>query len=148
MRDAAKVAEEFSNWFARVNNIKDIPSPSFEIGSTVSPPPVVGKKRKADKDAASPVDEGGKKKRAVRKPRDKDAPKQPPSAYLLFQNEVRKEIKNEHPTMNHLDLLREVSKLWTTVSEKEKGVRPNVQASSKKILNYKFVRCTLNATKH
>ncbi|GJJ07650.1 hypothetical protein Clacol_001855 [Clathrus columnatus] len=125
MHDAAKVAEEFSNWFARANNVKDIPSPTFNFGSIMSSSSdvaVSGKKRKADKEASPSLDQNGKKKRVVKekKPRDKDAPKRPPSAYLLFQNEVRKEIKNEHPGMTNHEILQEVSKLWNTVSEQEK----------------------------
>lgn len=127
MRDAARVAEEFSNWFARVNDMKSIPPPpSSSFGSAPSPPfdaPAGSKKRKAGKEASPPlVDENGKKKRVVKekKARDKDAPKRPASAYLLFQNEVRKDVKNEHPNMNNQELLNEVSRLWSAVSEKEK----------------------------
>lgn len=128
MRDAARVAEEFSNWFARVNDIKNIPPPpSSSFGSAPSPPsdaPVGNKKRKAGKESSPTLDENGKKKRVVKekKARDKDAPKRPASAYLLFQNEVRKDVKSEHPNMNNLELLHEVSRLWSTVSEKEKEV--------------------------
>jgi transcriptional regulator HMO1 len=123
MRDAAHTAENFSNWFSRVNNLQNIPVPpmfneSLHMPSNVTAAEQKGKKRKLS------GDEEGKKRRPVkeRKPKDVNAPKRPPSAYLLFQNEVRKDVKAAHPEMPHNQLLTEISKLWATLNDKEKEV--------------------------
>ncbi|PVF99160.1 hypothetical protein CPB86DRAFT_783959 [Serendipita vermifera] len=74
-------------------------------------------------DNISPVGEDGdtkKRKRGPKKPRDPNAPKRPPSAYLIFQNEVRREIKEKNPDMNNNEVLGEVAKLWGQLTVEEK----------------------------
>ena len=67
--------------------------------------------------------EGKKRKRGAgkeKKPRDPNAPKRPPSAYLLYQNEFRKEIKEKNPEMSYPQVLQESSKMWAELSPQEK----------------------------
>ncbi|CAG7848129.1 SubName: Full=Uncharacterized protein {ECO:0000313/EMBL:CCA73553.1} [Serendipita indica DSM 11827] len=72
----------------------------------------------------SPTEEGDSKKRKrARKekaPKDPNAPKRPPSAYLLYQNAIRKEIKDKNPTMTYAEVLGEISKMWSGLSAEEK----------------------------
>jgi hypothetical protein len=139
MRDAAHTAENFSNWFSRVNNLQNLPVPPMFNGGQYnfvpnygpqqqqqqqhaaqqSAPEQTGRKRKA---AAG--DQEGKKKRQTKekKPKDVNAPKRPASAYLLFQNEVRKTVQAEHPDMPYNQILGEISKLWHAMTPEEKAV--------------------------
>ncbi|KIM20726.1 hypothetical protein M408DRAFT_54305, partial [Serendipita vermifera MAFF 305830] len=55
-----------------------------------------------------------------KKPKDPNAPKRPPSAYLLYQNEVRKDIREQNPDMKYPEVLQEISKMWTALSDEEK----------------------------
>ena len=77
-------------------------------------------KRKADHTQEG---EGTKRKR-VKKPRDPDAPKRPPSSYLLFQNEVRQAMKKANPAMANHEILTNISQRWAGMSPEEKEVRP------------------------
>lgn len=75
--------------------------------------------------------DGKKRKRGPnkdKKPKDPNAPKRPPSAYLLYQNEVRKDIREQHPDMTYPQVLQEISKMWTGLSELEK--KPYLDATS------------------
>jgi hypothetical protein len=63
-----------------------------------------------------------KRKRGPRKPKDPNAPKRPPSAYLIFQNEVRRGIKEKNPEMTNNEVLAEVAKLWGELTVEEKKV--------------------------
>ena len=75
-------------------------------------------KRKADHTQEG---EGTKRKR-VKKPRDPDAPKRPPSSYLLFQNEVRQAMKKANPAMANHEILTNISQRWAEMSPEEKEV--------------------------
>ena len=75
-------------------------------------PPSTGKRK-------SRGDADGKK---TRKKKDPLAPKRPPSSYLLFQNEVRSELKKTHPGMPNNELLGMISKQWSEMSQEEKEV--------------------------
>lgn len=59
----------------------------------------------------------------TRKKKDPLAPKRPPSSYLLFQNEVRSELKKTHPGMPNNELLGMIAKQWSEMSQGEKEVR-------------------------
>jgi len=77
-------------------------------------------KRKAD---PSPEDGDGPKKRKRNvKPKDPNAPKRPASSYILFQNEVRKDLKEQHPELSNSDLLGLISEQWKHMSEEQKEV--------------------------
>jgi transcriptional regulator HMO1 len=66
--------------------------------------------------------DGKKRKRATKekKVKDPNAPKRPPSAYLLYQNEFRKEIKEKNPDMTYPQVLQEISKMWSALSPEDK----------------------------
>jgi hypothetical protein len=76
-------------------------------------------KRKADDD--DDLTANGKRKRTTKK-KDPNAPKRPASSYLLFQNEVRKEIKAQFPQLSNTELLNVVKTNWNEMSEEQKAV--------------------------
>ncbi|SOV05952.1 related to NHP6B - nonhistone chromosomal protein [Ustilago sp. UG-2017a] len=61
-------------------------------------------------------------KRKEKRLRDPDAPKRPPSAYLLFQNEVRQEIRKKHPGMPYSEVLGKVSEAWKALTDEQRRV--------------------------
>lgn len=63
----------------------------------------------------------GKRKRVVKK-KDPNAPKRPASSYLLFQNEIRKDIKEKFPNLNNTELLNVIKTQWAEMSEAKKAV--------------------------
>lgn len=73
-----------------------------------------GKKRKRGRAAAD--DKKGKKAK------DMFAPKRPPSAYLLFQNEVRKGMQQKYPGLAYAEVLGKVSEKWSTLTPDQKLV--------------------------
>lgn len=66
-------------------------------------------------------DEGPKKRKRNVKPRDPNAPKRPASAYILFQNEIRKELKEKFPNLNNTELLAKISEMWKLMTDEEKA---------------------------
>jgi hypothetical protein len=85
------------------------PPPPF-----VEEEPINGRKRKI----SAPEGEEGKRKRKLKDP---NAPKRPPSSYILFQNEVRQEIKRMYPELSNSELLAHISKMWAEMSEDSKA---------------------------
>lgn len=77
-------------------------------------------KRKAD--VALDDDEAPKKRKRNAKPKDPNAPKRPASSYILFQNEIRKQLKDQHPELTNAELLNMISDIWKKMSEDEKAV--------------------------
>mgnify|MGYP002718886503 CR=1 FL=1 len=78
--------------------------------------------------AAAPAAEETGKKRAKKekKPRDPDAPKRPPSAYILFQNDVRDKIRQDNPGMAYKDVLAVISDKWKHLPDASRKVRRGV----------------------
>ena len=85
--------------------------------------------RKRGPRGAEEEDDGtGKRKRRrgpagkEKKVRDPDAPKRPPSAYLVFQNEVRKEMQAQYPNTPYHEVLSKISERWAKMTDEEKKV--------------------------
>lgn len=89
-------------------------------------------------------DDEGKKKRAPRKPRDPNAPKRPPSSYLLFQNEVRAELKAKFPELPNSELLQMISRRWATMSDEDKEVCNLFHCTARVLTSPAGCRCTAN----
>lgn len=66
----------------------------------------------------------GKKQRAKKekKPKDPNAPKRPPSAYLLFQNDVRENIRTANPTLPYKEILGVIASRWKELDEPQRKV--------------------------
>ncbi|KAI0352757.1 HMG-box [Trametes cingulata] len=119
MRECAGIAEAFVHTL----NFGANPPPFPPLGAngqfpmTMVPMQVAhdeqGKKRKGRGEDA----EG---KRKVKKPRDPNAPKRPASSYLLFQNDVRNELKAKNPGMRNNELLNAIAKMWAEMPQEQK----------------------------
>lgn len=74
----------------------------------------------------------GKKTRKVKekKPKDPNAPKRPPSAYLLFQNDIRDEIRGAHPQMPYKEVLSVIANRWKELDEPARKVGHKIGADS------------------
>ncbi|TEB29547.1 hypothetical protein FA13DRAFT_1632034 [Coprinellus micaceus] len=62
----------------------------------------------------------GKKRKRTTKIKDPNAPKRPPSSYILFQNEIRNELRKQFPEINNSQLLSLISEKWKSLPEAEK----------------------------
>lgn len=80
--------------------------------------PAKGKKASA----APPDDEGPKKRKRATKPKDPNAPKRPASSYIMFQNEVRKEIKAQYPDISNAELMTLIAEQWKNMGDEDKQV--------------------------
>lgn len=90
-------------------------------------------KRKAADDDDEPVN--GKRKRNSVKKKDPNAPKRPASSYLLYQNDVRKEIKEKFPEMSNTELLNLIKTNWATMPEAQKAVYSDRMTKEKERYN-------------
>lgn len=62
-----------------------------------------------------------KKNKKAKKEKDPNAPVRPLSAYILFCNAKRAEIRAAHPNMDAKDVTREMGKMWRELSEQEQS---------------------------
>ncbi|KAJ1307330.1 hypothetical protein OPQ81_001436 [Rhizoctonia solani] len=58
--------------------------------------------------------------RKEKKPKDPNAPKQPPPAYILYQNEIRESMRARFPTHSPTDLVKEIAATWKTLPNSER----------------------------
>ncbi|KLO15717.1 hypothetical protein SCHPADRAFT_995598 [Schizopora paradoxa] len=69
-------------------------------------------------------EEGKKRKRGVANPekkkRDPNMPKKPASAYILFQNDVREEIRKQNPDQPYAVVLNKISEAWAALTDEQK----------------------------
>jgi hypothetical protein len=105
MRHCAEMAENFSASLA-----EELPS-------------INGDASKARTGGSEEPVEGKKRKRVV-KPKDPNAPKRPPTSFLLFQNEQRKSLREKHPDMTHTDLIAMVAQIWHSLPQEGRKVHP------------------------
>ncbi|CAE6404281.1 unnamed protein product [Rhizoctonia solani] len=71
------------------------------------------------------LEKSGKRRRrtdSTRKKKDPLAPKRPPSAYILYQNDVRKQMQDKYPELSYSDVLGKISESWQTLEESKKKV--------------------------
>merc|ERR1719502_545482 len=62
-----------------------------------------------------------KAKSLGKKPKDKNAPKRPMSAYFLFTNDVRAQIQEELDTKDFGVIAKKVKEMWSNLSESEQA---------------------------
>ncbi len=61
-----------------------------------------------------------KKERKHRKPKDKDAPKRPMSAFFCYLKARRDALKKEQPSLSNTEIVSKMTTEWKALSEKEK----------------------------
>lgn len=64
-----------------------------------------------------------KPRKKKRKERDANGPKRPPTAYILWFNDTRDQIKSDNPGISFTDIAKKGGELWKKMSSKEKEVR-------------------------
>lgn len=86
-------------------------------------------KGKSSKDDDEPyvASKSGKAK----KEKDPDAPKRPQSAYFLYCNERRPQLKKEKPELSMCDMTKELTKEWKELTEKQKKKYDDMQVKEK-----------------
>jgi len=98
MRQAANLADAFAQSLAQMFPGITIP-PSAAAGT--------GKKR-------------GRVPKEGKRVKDPNAPKRPPTSYIMFQNDVRDELRQKHPGLPYKELLGKVSEAWQALAEEQK----------------------------
>lgn len=70
--------------------------------------------------AEQPGAKKGAREKKVKRERDPNAPKRPASAYILFQNAVRQEMRAANPTADYKELARQIGDRWKSLDEEAK----------------------------
>ena len=70
-----------------------------------------------EKEVKKEVKKAVKKAEKKREKKPKDAPKNARSAYILFSNDMRPDIKREHPDLDAKDTLKALGALWKNADE-------------------------------
>lgn len=79
---------------------------------------------------------GGKKgRKSKKKEKDPNAPKRPASAYLLFQNAVRNQIKERNPDVTYRELIGQVGEAWKELGDE--GQKPYKDVAEKAMATWK-----------
>ncbi|EJD54105.1 HMG-box [Auricularia subglabra TFB-10046 SS5] len=138
LRDNASQCEQFADQLTRFSfgGLHAMPASvaSWVNMSGMIPTPV--ELNGAFGGASSPVDDSGKKRKRRRgdkekKVRDPDLPKRPPSAYLLYQNEVRKDMQEKFKHLPYKEVLGEIAKSWGAMSDADKKMYVDATAAAK-----------------
>lgn len=112
----------------------------IEDYTKLSPSSISAPDKKSASGPALPTGEVKKERKArVPKPKDPKAPKRPPSAYLLFQNEVREDERKAHPDLSYKEVLGVISQKWKDLSEEQRKVRLRKEAPAELT---EFDRCS------
>jgi len=119
--DAMRQFSNFADALARV--VAKVPLDDSEVvealQAVIDAVPAPSRKRKLAA-ADLTTDDGDKKKKREKKPKDPNAPKAPPSAYILFQNEVRTGVREQHPDIHYKELMVLISKQWNALPLEKK----------------------------
>ncbi|CUA70406.1 TOX high mobility group box family member 4 [Bos taurus] [Rhizoctonia solani] len=92
------------------------------------------------------LEKTGKRRRradSTRKKKDPLAPKRPPSAYILYQNDVRKQMQDKYPGLSYSDVLGKISESWQALEESRKKVYMDMVERDK--LRYEDEKTRYNA---
>ncbi|PCH41544.1 HMG-box [Wolfiporia cocos MD-104 SS10] len=129
MRQCANHVEQFAQLVSHVHYGAGAMQPLGQFAVPVAPAPVpaAGRKRKAQ--ALETTD--GKKARGAKKLKDPNAPKRPASSYLIFQNDVRSELRKQNPNMPNNELLTMIAKLWSEMPKEKKQEYEDRQKAAK-----------------
>lgn len=116
MRHCANVADQFAQMLTQ--NPFGTASPVY-----------AGSKRHGTEE--EDIEGGNKKRRTNRKARDPDAPKRAASSYIFFQNNLRPELRKQHPDFSTADILANVKKQWAEMTPEQKAPYERLQAEAK-----------------
>ncbi|KAI0069237.1 HMG-box [Artomyces pyxidatus] len=119
LRKAATLADDFSKLIANL--------PVGAIGAALPGYSNEAGKRKAEE----PEEDGKKKRRVARKPKDPNAPRRPASSYIFFQNDIRKRLRSEFPDITYTEIMARISKMWGEMTLEQKEVYAKQSAAAK-----------------
>jgi hypothetical protein len=122
MRHCANVADQFTQMLTQA---------PFSANLTVPPGAVhAGSKHLGTEEEEI---EGAIKKRrtTIRKARDPDAPKRAASSYIFFQNDLRQELRKQHPDITSTEIMARVKKQWAEMTPEQKAPYEHLQAEAK-----------------
>lgn len=85
------------------------------------------KKEKREKRRAN----SDKEKPAKRKKKDTGAPKRPMTAYFLWLNAHREQIKEDNPGISITEISKKAGEMWRNLTDKSEWERKNVEAKAK-----------------
>jgi len=134
MRNCATIADHFAQL---VGNVPFSPNgmPGFHMLPPMGTPQVsapVPAGRRGKRKAGEVDEDDTKKKRViVRKPKDPNAPKRPPSSYIYYQNEIRGQLKSKYPEISQNELLTRIAKQWSEMTQEQKDKYESKQAAAK-----------------
>ncbi|KAN0140182.1 HMG-box, partial [Lactarius tabidus] len=127
MRHCANVADQFAQTLSQAsftgNSLHSlVPLDMVQVGN--------GHKRQGTEEDDI---EGPTKKRRVstKKLKDPDAPKRAASSYIFFQNDLRQELRKQHPGISSADIMTRVSKQWAEMTREQKAPYERLQAEAK-----------------
>ncbi|THV00584.1 HMG-box [Dendrothele bispora CBS 962.96] len=126
MKTCAKLAEAYAYAIKKASGSELLLN---GVSDDSDVPPNKSKKPKSTVDD-EPV-ESGKRKRE-KKPKDPNAPKRPASSYILYQNEVRPQLKEKYPDLNIGDLRKLMSEEWAAMSNEDKERYNKLASDAKK----------------
>ncbi|XP_063329822.1 high mobility group protein B2-like isoform X2 [Pelmatolapia mariae] len=64
---------------------------------------------------------GAKKGKKKKKKKDPNAPKKPPSVFLIFASEHREKVKVDNPEISNTDISKKLGEMWTKMSTTDKA---------------------------
>ena len=114
MRHCANVADQFAQMLtqAPLNISSSVPSGAVYAGS---------KRHGTEEEDVEGVTK--KRRTVIKKAKDPDAPKRAASSYIFFQNDLRQELRKQHPDISSTELMSRVSKQWAEMTPEQKAVR-------------------------
>lgn len=137
MRENATLCEEFvsklsSIPLAQLSDAKGLTAPWLLTDNNVFNPAAAAAGAGALALISPTDDQDGKKRKRKRGDKEKKikdplAPKRPPSAYLLYQNEVRGAMKEKFKDLSYKEVLGEIAKSWANMTAEDKKVRARLR---------------------
>ncbi|KAL6332498.1 hypothetical protein AAG906_008531 [Vitis piasezkii] len=102
------------------------------------------KKKPAEKKNATTAEPKPKKSRRLRKVKDPNMPKRPPTAFFLFMDDFRKEYKESNPDSKNVSVVaKEGGEKWKSMTDEEK--KPYVDKAAELKAEYDKAMETYNA---
>jgi len=122
MRHCANVADQFGQMLTQTSFNGNL---SMSLGTVHA-----GSKRHGTEEEDI---EGAPKKRrtTTRKAKDPDAPKRAASSYIFYQNDLRQELRKQHPELSSAEIMARVSKQWAEMTPEQKAPYERLQAEAK-----------------
>eukprot|EP01025_Chloroclados_australasicus_P058477 TRINITY_DN7346_c0_g3_i1.p1 TRINITY_DN7346_c0_g3~~TRINITY_DN7346_c0_g3_i1.p1 ORF type:complete len:212 (-),score=70.78 TRINITY_DN7346_c0_g3_i1:221-856(-) len=92
------------------------------------------KSKKSRSEKAGKSSDGGKEKGKGKKraKKDKNAPKRGLSAYMMYSNEKRNEVKEKFPDLGFTEIPKKIAEMWKGLSAEEKQPYEDMAAKDKK----------------